>query len=135
AGRELKYRPIRRSVRPVKRLARRRESAQTLALAAVMIVAVIGMLALVLDMGLLWLTQRELQKTADSAAMAGVALLPADPSAAEQQALWYVQQNQGVAEQLCSAPPLATITPGTDTLPSGVAYTLTVTVQCTAGFI
>jgi len=119
----------------VKRLARRREPAQTLALAAVMMVAVIGVLALVLDIGLLWLTQRELQKTADSAAMAGVALLPGDPSAAEQQARWYVEQNQGVAEQLCSAVPIATITPGTDTLPTGAAFTLTVTMQCTAGFI
>jgi hypothetical protein len=119
----------------VKRLARRREPAQTVALAAVVMVALIGALALVLDVGLLWMTQRELQKTADSAAMAGVVLLPADPSGAEQQARWYVQQNQGVAEHLCSALPIATITPGTDILPTGTAYTLTVTMTCTAGFI
>jgi hypothetical protein len=118
----------------VKRV-RRRESAQTLALAAVMMVAVIGFLAIVLDVGLLWLTQRELQKTADSAAIAGVVLLPADPSGAEAQARWYVEQNQGVAEHLCSALPIATITPGEIQLPNGTGYTLTVTMQCTAGFI
>ena len=119
----------------MKRLVSRREPAQTLVVAAVMMIALIGALALVLDVGLLWLTQRELQKTADNAAMAGVVRLPADPSGAVHQAQWYVEQNQAVTEQLCSAVPIATITPGADALQTGTAYTLTVTMQCTAGFI
>ena len=119
----------------MRRLARRREPAQTVAITAVMIVGMIGALALVLDMGLLWLTQRELQKTADSAALAGVVLLPADPSGAVAQAESYVQLNQGLAERLCSALPIATITPGEDAVPNGTAYTLTVTMRCTAGFL
>jgi len=112
-----------------------RQRAQTTAFAAILMVALLGAVALVVDVGILWLTQRELQKTADSAATAGVALLPADPAGAVQQARWYAEQNQGVAEHLCSALPIATITPGEDTLPTGTAYTLTVTMQCTAGFI
>src|SRR5438445_769158 len=71
----------------------------------------LGAVALVVDVGLLWITQRELQKTADSAAMAGVILLP-DQSAAEQQAAWYAQQNFGIAAHFCSAKPTATITSG-----------------------
>ena len=80
----------------MKRLVSRREPAQTLVVAAVMMIALIGALALVLDVGLLWLTQRELQKTADNAAMAGVVRLPADPSGAAHLAQWYVEQNQAV---------------------------------------
>ena len=74
----------------------RRERAQVLPLTAVILVALLGAVALVVDVGLLWIAQRELQKTADSAAMAGVILLP-NQSAAQPQAAWYAQQNFGRA--------------------------------------
>jgi Flp pilus assembly protein TadG len=112
----------------------RRERAQVLPLTAVMMIALLGAVALVVDVGLLWITQRELQKTADSAAMAGVILLP-NQSAAEQQAAWYAQQNFGIAAHFCSAKPTATITPGEHAaVGGGTFYTLTATVQCSAGF-
>ena len=112
----------------------RRQPAQVLPLAAVIMLALLGAVALVVDVGLLWITQRELQKTADSAAMGGVILLP-DASAATQQAAWYAQQNMAGAAHLCSAQPTATITPGDRTLAGGGRfYTLTVTVECDAGF-
>ena len=98
-------------------------------------VALVGAIALAVDVGVVWLTQRELQKTSDAAALAGVALLPADPSGAVAQAEVYVEQNQPAAVQLCSALPVATITPGQVLVPNGVAYTLTVTMRCTTGFI
>ena len=119
----------------MRRVVCHRQPAQAIALAAVMMIALLGALALVLDVGLLWITQRELQKTADSAALAGVALLPNDPSAAQQQAAWYALQNRGLAAHLCSAQPTTTATPGArTTAASGTVYTLTVTMQCPALF-
>ena len=72
----------------MKRLTSNRQPAQTIALAAIMMLAIVGALGLVIDVGLLWITQRELQKTADNAALGGVAVLP-NASAAQQQAAWY----------------------------------------------
>lgn len=129
------------------RLLSRRERAQVLPLTAVVMVALLGAVALVVDVGLLWITQREFQKTADSAAMAGVILLP-DQAAAVDQAQWYARQGMGskleiapwsmgiaAHQPLCSSQPSATATPGEHAaVGGGTYYTLTVTVQCKAGF-
>jgi hypothetical protein len=113
--------------------ASRRQRAQVIPLTAVIIVAIVGAVALVVDVGLLWMTQRELQKTADAAAQGGVILLP-NQSAAIAQAKWYVAQNIGITGHLCSAEPTSVITPGEHAVGDGVFYTLTATVQCDAGF-
>jgi hypothetical protein len=118
----------------MRQLRSRRERAQVLPLTAVIMMALLGAVALVVDVGLLWVTQRELQKAADSAAMAGVILLP-NQSAAQQQASWYAQQNLAIASSLCSAAPIVTITPGEKAVVGGgTFYTLTATIHCTAGF-
>jgi hypothetical protein len=137
----------------MKRLASRRERAQVLPLTAVIIVALLGVLALVVDVGMLWMTQRELQKTADAAAQGGVILLPdvsrataeatcyATPSTPKMcNAKWYVQENLGLlnalvpSHLLCTEEPTSVITAGERAVGSGTFYTLTATVQCSAGF-
>lgn len=119
----------------MRRYVARRERAQTVVIAALGMLALIGAAALAIDVGLVWESQRELQKTADSAALAGIILLPADPLGAEERAGWYALQNQGIAAVFCSDTPTTTATPGEHALASGgTVYTLTVTMQCTAGF-
>jgi hypothetical protein len=64
---------------------RRRQPAQTIALAAVVMLAVLGLVAVVVDVGIQFETRRELQNTADAAALAGVSRLPTpypDPAVA-----------------------------------------------------
>jgi hypothetical protein len=103
-------------------------------IAALGMLALIGALALVVDVGLLWESQRELQKTADSAALAGIILLPNDADGAVERAEWYAQQNQGIAAALCSDTPAITATPGEHPFGGGSVYTLTVTMRCQARF-
>jgi hypothetical protein len=59
------------------------ERGQTLALIAVMLVGLIGMLGLVLDGGNLYLHRRELQNAADAGALAGARVLAMDGTEAE----------------------------------------------------
>jgi hypothetical protein len=114
---------------------RRRQPGQVVVIAALGMLALIAALALVVDIGLLWESQRELQKTADSAALAGVILLPDDAAGAIDRAQTYASVNLGIAAAFCAEPPTTTATPGQHTLiGGGTVYTLTVTMQCTAGF-
>jgi Flp pilus assembly protein TadG len=57
--------------------------------------AVLGMCALVLDVGSWFRTHRRLQGTADAAALAGAQFLPNDPSGAKSTALTYADKNGG----------------------------------------
>ena len=83
------------------------EGGQVLALSVLALTVLIGMSALVLDVGSWLRVQRKLQATADAAALAGAQLLPDDPGAATQTALTYANRNSEGAGQ-------ATITLGSD---------------------
>jgi len=128
---------------------RQRQLGQALPLAAVVIVAVVGALAFVVDLGFQMEARRSLQNAADSAAMAGVVLLPDNQLGAVQQGTTFAAMtaNAAVPDRLCQAgtPPdpdalplaghpnvYAKLVPGYDSS-SGV-YTLTATVECTVGF-
>jgi hypothetical protein len=58
-------------------------------------VCLVGMSALVLDVGAWFRTKRQLQATADAAALAGAQALPDDPGTAQNQALAYAGKNGG----------------------------------------
>jgi hypothetical protein len=74
---------------------RRNERGQVFAITAFSLVVLIGMSALVLDVGSWFRTKRHLQGTADAAALAGAQSLPADPSGAQSVALNYANDNGG----------------------------------------
>src|SRR5215831_13157158 len=111
---------LRRGVRPMRRLRpscktrlsaellARRQPGQVVVVAALGMLALIAALALVVDIGLLWESQRELQKTADSAALAGVVLLPDDAAGAIDRAQTYASVNLGIAAAFCAEPPTTT---------------------------
>ncbi len=69
---------------------RRDERGQAIVLMTLSLVVIMGMAALVLDVGNWYHTKRRLQGTADAAALAGAQLLPNDPSGAQSQALTYL---------------------------------------------
>jgi Flp pilus assembly protein TadG len=73
----------------------RDERGQAFALAALMIVMLLGMGAFVLDVGSWYRTQRRLQSTADAAALAGAQMLPNDVSGAKSMAKTYADKNGG----------------------------------------
>jgi Flp pilus assembly protein TadG len=73
----------------------RDERGQAFALAALMIVMLLGMGAFVLDVGSWYRTQRRLQSTADAAALAGAQMLPNDSSGAKSMAQDYANKNGG----------------------------------------
>ena len=66
---------------------RRDERGQAIVLMTLSLVVIMGMAALVVDVGSWFHTKRRLQGTADAAALAGAQLLPNDPSGAQSQAL------------------------------------------------
>jgi hypothetical protein len=74
---------------------RRDERGQAIVLMTLSLVVIMGMAALVLDVGNWYHTKRRLQGTADAAALAGAQLLPNDPSGAQSQALAYANKNGG----------------------------------------
>jgi Flp pilus assembly protein TadG len=76
-------------------VARRNERGQAIVLMVLSLVVLIGMAALVLDVGHWFRTKRRLQGTADAAALAGAQKLPDDPSAAAAMAMSYANQNGG----------------------------------------
>ena len=131
----------------------RRQPAQTLAVMAVVIVAIVGAVAFVVDLGFQMETRRELQNAADAGALAGVALLPDDQAGAIQQATTFAYQgsNASITDRICGpvASPLpdtgasapaahpnvyAKATPGQKSVSGGNVYTMTVTMECTAQF-
>ena len=74
---------------------RKNESGQAIVLMTLSLVVIMGMGALVLDVGNWFHTKRRLQGTADAAALAGAQQLPDDPSGARAMALSYANQNGG----------------------------------------
>jgi hypothetical protein len=73
----------------------RSERGQVLVLTVAALTVLLGMTALVLDVGDWFRTKRQLQATADAAALAGAQALPDSPSGANSLALSYAGQNGG----------------------------------------
>jgi hypothetical protein len=76
-------------------VARKNERGQAIVLMVLALVVLLGMAALVLDVGHWFQTKRRLQGTSDAAALAGAQKLPDDPSAAATMAMNYANQNGG----------------------------------------
>ena len=76
-------------------VARKDERGQAIVLMVLALVVLLGMAALVLDVGNWFHTKRQLQATSDAAALAGAQKLPDDPSAAATMAMNYANQNGG----------------------------------------
>jgi Flp pilus assembly protein TadG len=77
------------------RSARKDERGQAIVLMVLALVVLLGMSAMVLDVGSWFRDQRRLQGTADAAALAGAQQLPGSPSGAQTMALSYANQNGG----------------------------------------
>jgi hypothetical protein len=73
----------------------RREDGQAAVLAAVTMVALLGMAGFVIDVGSWFRQQRGTQATADAAALAGAQALPTDPATARALAASYAAKNGG----------------------------------------
>jgi Flp pilus assembly protein TadG len=76
-------------------MARKDERGQAIVLSVLALVALLGMSAMVLDVGNWFRTKRRLQATADAAALAGAQQLPGTPGAAQAMALDYANKNGG----------------------------------------
>jgi hypothetical protein len=76
----------------------RAERGQVFVLTALSMTILLGMTALVLDVGDWYRTKRQLQATADAAALAGAQALPNDPAKASSLALDYANGNGGGAD-------------------------------------
>jgi hypothetical protein len=74
---------------------RKNESGQAIVLMTLSLVVIMGMAALVLDVGNWFHTKRRLQGTADAAALAGAQDLPNDTTGAQTTALSYANKNGG----------------------------------------
>jgi len=70
-----------------------RENGQATVLTVLFLAVLLGMAALVLDVGSWFREKRQLQSTADAAALAGAQALPGSPSTATAFALQYAQSN------------------------------------------
>jgi len=131
----------------------RRQRGQTIAVMAVVIVAIVGALAFVVDLGFQMEARRELQNAADAGALAGVVLLPDDQAGSIQQATTFAYQgsNASVTDRICgpAVSPLpdagatapaahanvySKATPGQMAVTGGNIYTMTVTMECTTNF-
>jgi hypothetical protein len=73
----------------------RSERGQALVMTVISLVVVLGMAALVLDVGAWFHQKRQLQATADAAALAGAQKLPDNAAGASAQALAYANKNDG----------------------------------------
>ena len=73
-------------------VARKNERGQAIVLMVLALVVLLGMAALVLDVGNWFHTKRRLQATSDAAALAGAQKLPEDPSGAAALAMSYANQ-------------------------------------------
>ena len=71
----------------------RKESGQTLIVAALVMAVVMGFVALAIDIGLFYQDRREMQNAADAAALAGVQFLPQSPATAIQTARTWAHDN------------------------------------------
>lgn len=79
----------------MKRTTYRDEAGQVFVLSAIFLVVLCGMSALVLDVGSWFRQKRQLQATADAAALAGAQALPEDWSMAQTLAMKYATDNGG----------------------------------------
>ena len=73
----------------------REERGQAIVLTVISLAVLLGMSALVLDVGAWFHQKRQLQATADAAALAGAQALPSNPGLASSQALTYANKNEG----------------------------------------
>src|SRR6266536_4587256 len=78
-----------------RRKLRRNERGQAFVITAFSMAVLIGMGALVLDVGSWFRTKRRLQSTSDAAALAGAQSLPSNPRDAQSVALTYANENGG----------------------------------------
>jgi hypothetical protein len=86
------------------------DSGQVFVFVAFVLMALVGMAALVIDGGSWYRAQRHLQTAADAAALAGAQELPTKPSTATDVALDYAQRNYaGVPDPAVTFPDTATI--------------------------
>jgi hypothetical protein len=111
----------------------RRQPAQAIGLAAVSLVAMIGMVAFVIDAGMLFMAHREAQDAADAAALAGVRDLDGQTTcsgACADDVNRYSAANYAILKRLCSDPGTPTTQVGSLNTPH--VPTLTVTVSCNA---
>ncbi|MGN6430514.1 MAG: pilus assembly protein TadG-related protein [Gaiellaceae bacterium] len=74
----------------------RNERGQAMVLTVVFLVVLLGMAAMVLDVGSWYRADRDTQRTADAAALAGAQALPDDPNTAMQLAQQYAAKNGGL---------------------------------------
>jgi Flp pilus assembly protein TadG len=74
----------------------RNERGQAMVLTVVFLVVLLGMAAMVLDVGSWYRADRDTQSTADAAALAGAQALPEDPATAIQLAQQYAAKNGGL---------------------------------------
>jgi Flp pilus assembly protein TadG len=72
---------------------RKRENGQAMVLTILFLAGLLGMAALVLDVGSWFREKRQLQLTADASALAGAQVLPGSPSGATSLAIQYSQTN------------------------------------------
>jgi Flp pilus assembly protein TadG len=88
----------------------RDESGQVLVFVAVILVGIVGMAALVVDVGSWYHAQRKLQTAADAAALAGAQHLPTELSTARSVALDFAQKNYaGIPAPAVTFPDAGTI--------------------------
>jgi Putative Flp pilus-assembly TadE/G-like len=73
----------------------RNERGQAAAFSVLFLAALLGMMALVLDVGSWFREQRDTQSAADAAALAAVQALPEDPAQADTLAAQYLAKNRG----------------------------------------
>lgn len=73
----------------------RRQEGQAVLMTVLFLAGILGMAALVLDVGSWYREKRQLQSTADAAALAGAQALPGSPSSATTLALNYASANGG----------------------------------------
>lgn len=114
-------------------LVRHRQRAQTIGLAAVALIGMVGMLAFVIDAGMLFMAHREAQDAADAAALAGVRDLDGQltcSGACADDVNRYATANYAILSRLCSNPgtPIAAV----GSLNTPHVPTLTVIVSCNA---
>ena len=74
----------------------RNERGQAMVLTVVFLVVLLGMAAMVLDVGSWYRADRDTQSTADAAALAGAQALPEDPATAVTLAQQYAAKNGGL---------------------------------------
>jgi uncharacterized membrane protein len=124
-------------------LVRRRERGQTLAIAAVSMVALVGALAMVVDTGMFFVIQRHLQTAADAGALAGAWYDPICPlgsigcleGSASTVAINVARANSDTIAPLC--PGGITVLPpqtGTTLIRPRNVNTIVVTVECEASY-